>query len=110
MTGSMISLLLAEKNRSKTIFRFKTLVTWLSVNSMNTDSVDEVLQMFDFVDFTFKELSSDVRKSGLYPTDQIMERMDEIFQGKVKELDGRDRELKDLAILAHKGKLARTAG
>jgi len=78
----------------QTIHRFRTFVTWLSTNSMNTDSKDELLKMFNFEDFTFEELLSDVRKSGLYSTDQVMERMVQLFQGKVDELKNTKEELK----------------
>merc|ERR1712062_200503 len=61
-------------------------LTWLSVNSMEEEKKDEVLQTLDFEHFTQKELTSVVRKSGLYDIDKIMERIDELFEAKKWEL------------------------
>ena len=84
----MIVLLLEEKmeDSSQTILRFRTFVTWLSLNSVDSDTKEEFLQTFNFEDFTFKELSLDVRKSGLYSTGKIMERLEELYQVQSKEL------------------------
>ena len=40
---------------------------------------EEVLETF-FDHFTIKELASEVRKSGLYPADKIIERMEHLFE------------------------------
>ena len=40
----------------------------------------------DFDHFTNKELALDVRKSGLYHSDKIIERMQQLFEEKVKEV------------------------
>jgi len=93
---------LLQKEGSETILRFNLFVTWLSVNSMDSYNKDDVLKMFNFEDFTFKELSSDVRKSGLYSTDNIMERMEQLFQSNVEDLRERDIELEaqDVELVA----------
>ena len=62
-----------------------TLVTWLSVNSVDAEVKEEFLQTLDFDHFTSKELASDVRKSGLYAADKIIERMEHLFELKNKE-------------------------
>ena len=61
-----------------TLLRFKTFVTWLRVNAMDSDKKAEVLEMFDFELFTAEELASVVRTSGLYSSDKIIARMGEI--------------------------------
>ena len=72
--------LLKEKGeeRSQTSLKLKTFTKWFSVNSMEDAVKSEVLDLF-FEDFTFKELTSDVRKSGLYDVDRIMGRMEEFY-------------------------------
>ena len=55
-----------------------------------------VLELFHFGDFTFRELASDVRRSGLYDVDKLMDRMEELYQyqafqitpGFVRKCDG----------------------
>ena len=84
----MILGLLQEKSeeRSQTILRFKTFALWLSANSMDDAAKSEVLRLFNFDDFTFKELTSDVQMSGLYPVDKIMARMEKLYEAKNKIL------------------------
>ena len=38
--------------------------------------------MINFQDFTIKELNSEVRMSGLYPLERIMDRMEELYETK----------------------------
>ena len=38
--------------------------------------------MFNFDDFSYKELNSDVRKSGLYDVEKIMDRMEKLYEAK----------------------------
>ena len=85
----MIIRLLEEtrEGNGQSILKFKTFVTWLSVNSMDADIKAQVLETINFEDFTIKELSSDIRKSGLYLTDKIMERMEELHDAKNEELE-----------------------
>ena len=61
---------LVTVKRSQTILRFQTFAKWLSRNSMDDAVQSEVLDYFNFEDFTFKELTKDVRKSGLYDVDK----------------------------------------
>merc|ERR1711981_405584 len=85
----MIRRLLQEKKeeRSQTILRLNILTTWLSVNSMDAQVKEEVLETLDFDHFTTKELASDVRKSGLYDADKIIERMEQLFENKNREFE-----------------------
>ena len=81
LSKAMISRLMEQKKEVKdqTILRLKTFVAWLSSNTMAAERKDEVVETLDFHHFTHKELATDVRKSGLYHSDRIMERMDEIM-------------------------------
>ena len=64
-----------------------TLVTWLSVNSVDAEVKEEFLQTLDFDHFTSQELASNVRKSGLYQTDKIFERIEHLSEMKSKEFE-----------------------
>ena len=48
---------------------------------------EDVLGTLDFDHFTTKQLASDVRKSGLYPADMIIERMEQLFENKNSEFE-----------------------
>ena len=86
LSGNMLVRLLEERREVKhcTIHRFRTLLTWLSFNEKDIVN-EELLELFDFDDFTPGELATDVRKSGLYEKDRIIERMDELYQIQVLE-------------------------
>ena len=47
---------------------------------------EEVLKTLDFDHYTVKELASEVRKSGLYPADRIIERMAQLYEYITKSL------------------------
>ena len=84
----MIVRLLEEKKEdsSKTVSRFRTFVKWLSVNAMETDMKEKVLKSMDFNHFTTRELATDVKMSGLYSKDRIIERMQELYETNDKEV------------------------
>ena len=93
LSSTMASRLIKENEgvQNKSILRLKTLVTWLKVGSRSLpkDRKNESLKMLDLdlENFSHKELaSSDVRKSGLYDIDKIMERMDQLFETTAREL------------------------
>ena len=88
LSGDMLGRLLQERreDQSMTIYRFRTLVIWLSVNS-ETNKKDELLKMIDFDHFNIQDLATDVRKSGLYETDRIIERMAELHQTEISEFE-----------------------
>ena len=48
---------------------------------------EDVLGTLDFDHFTTKQLASDVRKSGFYPADMIIERMEQLFENKNSEFE-----------------------
>ena len=48
---------------------------------------EEVLETLDFDHFTTKQLASEVRKSGLYHSDMIIERMEDLFENKNREFE-----------------------
>ena len=98
LSETMIIKLLQVNKESElyTTYRLKTFVTWLSTNSMDDDKKDEVLETFDFVDFTVKELASVVRTSGLYSSDRIIERMGELDEENweyIVQMDDKDGEI-----------------
>ena len=80
LSKAMISRLMEQKKEVKdqTILRLKTFVAWLSSNTMAAERKDEVVKTLDFHHFTRRELARDVSKSGLYHSDRIMKRMDDI--------------------------------
>ena len=102
LSEAMMRKLLQEKmeDGSQTILRFNILTTWLSVNSMDTEVKEEVLQTLDFDHFTTKQLASEVKKSGLYEADKIIERMDQLFEIMEEELRTENDQLKkDINVL-----------
>ena len=80
LSGDMIARLLEEEREVEdvTIDRFTTLVTWLSFN-VETSIKKELLELINFDHFTVEELASDVRKSGLYDKDCIIEKMEQLY-------------------------------
>ena len=98
LSEEMIVTLLEEKKEDKaqTIFRFKTFSSWLSANSMEDEVKHHTLQSLDFSHFTSKELATEVRKSGLYSTDQIIERMQLLYEAKEEDLEERRIECEQL--------------
>ena len=56
---------------------------------------EEVLETLDFDHFTTKELASEVRKSGLYPADKIIERMAQLYENKNYHLRPEDKTMYD---------------
>ena len=79
-----------------------TLVTWLSVNSVDAEVKEEFLRTLDFDHFTIKELASDVRKSELYSADKIIERMENLFENKNREFETLSQGFLDLNADANK--------
>ena len=56
---------------------------------------EEVLKSLDFENFTIKELASEVRKSGLYPSDKIFERIAHLSENKYFHLRPEDKTMYD---------------
>ena len=77
----------------QTIFRFKIFAKWLSTNPMAPDEKAKALEMFDFDHFTIKDLASTVRKSGLYSSDKIIERMKQLSDEIQRDLENKEEEL-----------------
>ena len=98
LSEEMIVTLLEEKKEDKaqTFFRFKIFSSWLSANSMEEEVKHETLQSLDFSHFTSKELATEVRKSGLYSTDQVVERMQLLYEVKAEDLEERRIECEQL--------------
>ena len=92
LSGYMLARLLEEKRKVKgqTIVRFRTLVTWLSFN-VEADMKENLLELINLDHFTVEELASDVRKSGLYDKDRIIERMEKLYR---TEMEAREKKHK----------------
>ena len=54
---------------------FEALLVWLSDNEVTEEQKAEIVESFDFADFSVEELSTFVRDSGLYSVDKIDERV-----------------------------------
>ena len=92
LSGDMIARLLYEKMEveSQTIVRFRTLITWLSFN-LEAIMKEELLELFDFDHFTVEELATDVRRSGLYDKDRIIERMEQLHRETRTEMEAKEK-------------------
>ena len=102
LSERMIIRLIGNVKSSETIMRFRTLVTWLSFNSMSEETKEEALKLFDFNQFTVRELASDVKESGLYQKDKIIARMEEIIKEEREEHEtiakAKDKEIAELRV------------
>ena len=76
-----------DEDEENTILRFRVFVKWLAVNSMAADKKAETLALFDFDDFTIRQLGSVVKDSGLYSKDKIIRRMEELYEEQEEELE-----------------------
>ena len=87
ISQEMIVMLLEEKceDTPQTIHRLRTLVTWLSVNTMDDRTREEVLKTLDLKHFTVSDLASVCWHSGLYSADLIIQRMDQLYREKEKQ-------------------------
>jgi len=84
--------------------RFVAFVVWLSKNEANEEQKNEILESFNFEDFTVEELMTAVRDSGLYSGSKIDKRVLELFKdstlltetkdSKIQELDSKITELR----------------
>ena len=92
LSGDMIARLLEEEREVEdvTIDRFTTLVTWLSFN-VETSIKKELLELINFDHFTVEELASDVRESGLYDKDLIIEKMEQLYCETMTEMEAKEK-------------------
>ena len=88
-----------QSNKVYPVVRLNILVTWLSANSVDVEVKEEILQTLNFDDFTGKQLASAVRKSGLYPADKIIERMNQILENKEEEIRMANEEIRNLFLI-----------
>ena len=94
LSYEMLTRLLMSMKSNQTILRIKTLVFWLAANNVELvgEEKDEALKTLNLnlEHFTHRELaSSEVRKSGLYDVEEIMERMEKLndeSEAKFKQL------------------------
>lgn len=57
---------------------FEAFLVWLSENEITEEQKAEIVDSFDFEDFTLEELSVHVLNSGLYSIDKVVKRMTDI--------------------------------
>ena len=62
---------------------FDSFVIWLSENEATEKQKDEIVNSFNFEDFTVEELLTSVRKSGLYNIGKIADRVHDLFKEQV---------------------------
>ena len=100
LSKAMMIRLIKERRKypSVTIFRFKTFITWLSANSLETEEKETILEMIDFSHFSVKDLASDVKNSSLYSDDKIIKRMEKLFKEKENALMLKDFEVSRLEV------------
>ena len=78
--------------------RLEAFMVWLSANEASLEQKNQIVDSFDFEDFTVQELMTSIRDSGLYSTKKIDERVLNLFKNqedKIKEQDLKINELKD---------------
>ena len=82
-----------EKKMRETLYRFEIFVKWLSTNPMAADEKARALEMFDFDHFTISDFALTVTETGLYPSDKIVERMNELADKIKGDLNKKELEL-----------------
>ena len=63
-----------------TMEKTKAFMIWLSENEITEEQKNEILDSFDFEDFTVEELMTSISDSGLYPAKKINERVLKLFK------------------------------
>lgn len=76
------------RNRPTTIQRFNAFMVWHARNDITLYDGEgkEIVDSFDFRDFTAEELLTSVRDSGLYPTQKIDERLLELLKETIEDV------------------------
>ena len=78
---------------STTKDRFEAFAFWMSGNKVSDEEKKDIVECFNFEDFTAEELLTTVRDSGLYPVKKIDKRVLDLFRCKDKLLEEKDRKL-----------------
>ena len=91
-----------EDDRTTTKERFDAFMSWLSENEVTEEQKEEIVESFNFEEFTVEELMTSVRKSDLYPTNKIDKRLlglfkeqNELVQSQSNLLKEKDKLLKE---------------
>lgn len=89
LSAGLPLLLLLDRGERQTpaITRLRTFATWFSSNDLDSVTKEEIQETIEFDDFTTEELATEVKESGLYPTDKIIAKMLENFESKSKKLE-----------------------
>ena len=83
----------ANKNTSTTIERFDAFTFWMTGNEVSDEEETDIVDCFNFEDFTAEELLTCVRDSGLYSVKKIDKRVLDLIRRKDKLLEEKDRKL-----------------
>ena len=67
------------KDPPSSMQKTEAFILWLSKNDVTDKQKNEIVDSIDFKDFTVENLMTSVRKSGLYPANQIDERVLDLF-------------------------------
>ena len=76
----------------------------LSANEVTEEQKNEIVESFDFEDFTVEELMTSISDSGLYPANKINERVLELFKKQEKLLKEKELKIKELDSKKAKGR------
>ena len=83
--------------RPTTKERFDAFMSWLSENEneVTEEQKEEIVESFDFEDFTVEELMTSVRKSEIYPTNKVDKKVLGLFKEQNELLKEKDKLLKE---------------
>ena len=75
-----------DEVRPTTKQRFDAFMIWTSENEVTEEQKDEIVESFDFDDFTVEELMTSIRDSGFYPGKKIDKRVIDLFKEQSKKI------------------------
>ena len=79
-----------------TMEKLEVFMVWLSANETTDKRKNDIVDSFDFEDFTVEELMTTIRESGLYPAKKIDERVLDLVKNKDQLLSEKDLKIKEL--------------
>ena len=85
----------SQNSLPTTKHKFDSFMIWISENEITEEEEMEIVESFEFDDFTMEELMTTVRESGLYMNETIDERLLEIFKEQGEKLQEKDTLLKN---------------
>ena len=79
-----------------TLERTNAFMVWHSKNEVTEEQKNEIVNSFDFVDFTVEELITIIRVSGLYPAKMIDKRLLDLVKNKDLKIEEQDLKIEKL--------------